>query len=143
MIGDPDLNHSKLKQSHQALTGKLEVLNKLDSEILELLDEDELADEQADTFTDKIQLAIIDIDQALKGDVNPVGRSALEGESSVITTHTSPLTISTTGPSSTESADVPKVKLPKLTLKRFNRDLTNWTTFWDSFESSIHNNTGL
>ena len=146
MTGDPDLNHSKLKQSHQeALTGKLEVLNKLDSEILELLDEDELADEieQADTFTDKIQLAIIDIDQALKGDVNPVGRSALEGESSVITTHTSPLTVLTTGSSSTESADVPKMKLPKLTLKRFNGDLANWTTFWDSFESSIHNNTGL
>ena len=119
MIGDPDLNHSKLKQSHQALTGKLEVLNKLDSEILELLDEDELADEieQADMFTDKIQLAIIDIDQALKGDVNPAGRSALEGESSVITTHTSPPTVSTTGPSSTESADVPKVKLPKLTFE--------------------------
>ena len=101
MISDPDLNHSKLKQSHQALKGKLEVL---DSEILELLDEDELADEieQVDTFTDKIhdQLAIIDIDQALMGDVNPVGRSALEGESSVITTHTSPLTVSTTGPSS-------------------------------------------
>ena len=139
------MNHSKLKQPHQALTGKLEVLNKLDSEILELLDEDELADEieQADTFTDKIQLAIIDIDQALKGDVNPVGRSALKGESSVITTHTSLLTVSTTGPSATESADVPKVKLPKLTLKWFNGDLTNWTTFWDSFESSIHNNTGL
>ena len=142
MIGDPDLNH---EQSHQALTGKLEVLNKLDSEILELLDEDELADEieQADTFTDKIQLAIIDIDEALKGDVNPVGRSALEGESSIMTTHASPLTVSTTGPSSTESADVPEVKLPKLTLKQFNGDLTNWTTFWDSFESSIHNNTGL
>ena len=48
MINDPDLNHLKLKQSHQALKGKLEVL---DSEILELFGEDELADEieQADT----------------------------------------------------------------------------------------------
>ena len=36
MIGDPDLNYSKLKQSHQALIAKPEVLNKLDSEILEL-----------------------------------------------------------------------------------------------------------
>ena len=58
MIGDADLNHSKPKESHQVRTCKLEVLNKLDSEILQLLDEDELADdiEQADTFTDKIQL---------------------------------------------------------------------------------------
>ena len=33
------------KQAHQALTGKLEVLNKVDSETLEVLNEDELADE--------------------------------------------------------------------------------------------------
>ena len=38
---------------------------------------------------------------------------------------------------------ITKVKLPKLTLKRFNGDLTKWATFWDSFESSIHNNLGL
>ena len=35
------------------------------------------------------------------------------------------------------------VKLPKLTLKRFNGDLTRWTTFWDSFKSAIHDNSGL
>ena len=36
-----------------------------------------------------------------------------------------------------------RVKLPKLALKRFNGDLTKWVTFWDSFESSIHNNPGI
>ena len=35
------------------------------------------------------------------------------------------------------------VKLPKLTMKRFNGDLTKWTTFWDSFSSSVHVNTAL
>ena len=38
---------------------------------------------------------------------------------------------------------LPKVKLPKLTLKKFNGDLTKWTPFWDSYESSIHSNSGL
>ena len=38
---------------------------------------------------------------------------------------------------------IAKVKLPKLTLKRFNGDVTKWATFWDSFESSIHNNLRL
>ena len=38
---------------------------------------------------------------------------------------------------------VPKVKLPKLSLKTFNGDLTTWITFWDNFESSIHNNPDL
>ena len=37
----------------------------------------------------------------------------------------------------------PKVKLPKLTLKRFTGEITAWSTFWESFESSIHQNTGL
>ena len=31
-----------------------------------------------------------------------------------------------------------RVKLPKLVPKRFNGDLTKWSTFWDLFESSIH-----
>jgi len=35
------------------------------------------------------------------------------------------------------------VKLPKLTLKKFNGDLTKWTTFWDSYETSIHLNSQL
>lgn len=37
----------------------------------------------------------------------------------------------------------PHVKLPKLSLKRFNGDLTKWITFWDTFESAVHNNPAL
>ena len=36
-----------------------------------------------------------------------------------------------------------RVKLPKLSLKKFNKDLTSWTPFWDSFKSSIHDNDEL
>lgn len=36
-----------------------------------------------------------------------------------------------------------QVKLPKLSMKRFNGDLTKWMTFWDSFNSSIHSNPSL
>ena len=36
-----------------------------------------------------------------------------------------------------------KVKLPKLELKKFDGDSSKWTAFWDSFESSIHLNSGL
>ena len=35
------------------------------------------------------------------------------------------------------------VKLPKLSIKKFNGDLTKWVTFWDSFDSSIHSNLSL
>ena len=37
----------------------------------------------------------------------------------------------------------PRVKLPKLSLKRFNGDLTKWTTFWDTFKSAVHDNPTL
>ncbi|KAL5474082.1 hypothetical protein EMCRGX_G028656 [Ephydatia muelleri] len=36
-----------------------------------------------------------------------------------------------------------KVKLPKLSLRKFDGDLTSWATFWDSYESSIHLNPDL
>ena len=38
---------------------------------------------------------------------------------------------------------VPQVKIPKLNMKRFNGDMTKWTTFWDSFAFSIHDDSAL
>jgi len=35
-------------------------------------------------------------------------------------------------------AHAPNVKLPKLSLKKYNGNLVKWTTFWDTFESSVH-----
>ena len=34
-------------------------------------------------------------------------------------------------------------KLPKINLKRFNGDITKFYTFWESFESAVHNNEEL
>ena len=62
-----ELNSMRLRQWKQPLSGKLDVLSKLDKELIELVPE-ELDNEvdQADKIREKIQLAIIDIDQALK-----------------------------------------------------------------------------
>ena len=35
------------------------------------------------------------------------------------------------------------MKLPKLSLSHFSGNVTKWTTFWDSFESTVHNNDDL
>ena len=35
------------------------------------------------------------------------------------------------------------VKLPRITLPHFNGNLMKWTPFWDSYESSVHNNREL
>ena len=45
-----------------------------------------------------------------------------------------------TGP---EHSRIHKVKLPKMVLKKFDGQLTNWATFWDMFKSSVHTNTEL
>ena len=34
----------------------------------------------------------------------------------------------------------PKSRLPKLALPKVKGDVKNWTTFWDSFKSAVHNN---
>ena len=35
------------------------------------------------------------------------------------------------------------MKLPKLVLRPFSGDITAWTTFWESYESAVHNNRDL
>ena len=40
----------------------------------------------------------------------------------------------------TDRAHACKAKLPKINLRKFNGNLTSWSTFWDLFESSIHLN---
>ena len=35
------------------------------------------------------------------------------------------------------------VKLPRVKLKAFTGDLTQWTPFWESFEAAVHTNTHL
>ena len=42
-----------------------------------------------------------------------------------------------------ESGRGPRVKLPKVVLKRFDGRPTEWATFWDMFQSSVHNNPDL
>ena len=43
----------------------------------------------------------------------------------------------------TEIPKAARTKLPKLTLRRFKGDVTQFRTFWDTFESAVHSNPGL
>ena len=143
---------SRLRQYSEALKEKSDLLKRLDGEILELVKEEELEEEieQADVFSEKIQLALIELSDALgKGHVPgtpsppPDVRMGIEPTAE----HTGEPPAPSTGiPESTESVCreyVSQVKLPKLVLRKFDGNVTNWITFWDSFESAIHSNTGL
>ena len=62
------MNIAKLWQQRQSIEGKVQILAKLDEEILDLVEEDglEAEIEQADIVKEKLTLCIIDIDQAIE-----------------------------------------------------------------------------
>ena len=44
---------------------------------------------------------------------------------------------------STPVTPADRIKLPKLSTESFNGEVTKWTTFWDSYDSAIHQNSSL
>lgn len=124
--GPPD--RTTLAQLKLMLKEKLETLKGLDEEILELTLEAKLDEEveQADT---RVYGAIVKIDQAC------------EKSRSV----TPPTRLSERG-TRMDASDRPHghhVKLPKLTIKPFGGEVTDWTSFWDPYEAAIHLNTEI
>ena len=168
-IDSGEIKVSKLSQYLKTLKEKVETLRNLDAKILEAMEDgDELITEieQADLNREVIELAILDIEAALQlGDgrksadrptqatLNDAGRASSNVTSSPQvndTTHLhSDAVVEGSEPASASPLDEvltvhhQKARLPKLELKRFEGELTTWTSFWDSFEAAIHNNEQL
>lgn len=194
-----ELDLVKILQLKLNLEDKLTVLKGLDSEILNLLEEEEeIAEdiEKADEYKGLACAAIIRAEKVSTG--APTKRSVsafIESGESAAMTHTLPtrpvvhnteenpnpeatsvdfaaephMTLTTSvGSSSTSVVPIvsvssiatdrssgiehllpttthakTSVKLPKLTLRPFSSDLTQWFTFWDSFSAAVHNNSQL
>jgi len=113
------------------LNEKLEVIRTLDAEVIELIEEEEaLTNEiqQADTYRESIHSYLLRIEAALgtPAATPPTGRATLPTAGETATASTSTI-----------------VKLPRLKLKAFAGDLTQWTPFWQSFKATAHSNTSL
>lgn len=111
------------------LEEKLVVLKQLDSDIAELIEEEDAVAEdieQADIIKEGIYGVLVRIESHTASLV-----PAIPAE---------PEATPRTG-EATSSAN--KVKPPKLTIQRFGGDLCAWQTFWDSFRSAIHDNASL
>ena len=143
----------KLRQLKQSIEEKAAILTTMNAEVLEKAPDEEVEDEiqQADICTEKIQLALLKLTQFFEK-IERVGDGVTEPTavlsvtpSTVTTTGVTPSTVTTTGvtPSTVTTTGVTKVKLPKLSLKKFNGDVSKWTSFWDSFESAVHQNKDL
>ena len=110
---------SKLTQLKLSSQEELETLRQLDSEILDLTEEDHLVDkiEEANIFKEEIYTAITKIEKLVSMTTsNPHAASSHIQEPSAI--------------SSSPRDSVHRAKLPKLTLKSFNGDITTWISFW-------------
>lgn len=123
-------NAVKLSQHELSLREKLETLGQLDAEILDLVEEESIAEEieQSDEFKERIYSVLVRIDHISK----PKAKTPPPGTPTVSRDRT-------TGGVAPHS----NVKLPKLTIQPFGGDLTTWTTFWDSYNAAIHDNGSL
>ena len=118
-------NVARLRQLKLSLEEKLRTLTRMDEEIVDLVDDDAIQEEieQADIFKERIYAATIMIGEPNSRRSTPPGDVDEDREAS--------------------HSRGAHVRLPKLTIRPFNGDITNWTTFWDSFESAIDSNSGL
>ncbi len=127
-LATPSPELTRLSQLRCSLEEKLETLKLLDAEILDLVeDEEALTDEieQADEFKSAIYTAIIKAEKKNQ----PMAAS---------TGHASTSSADPGTPGSAASAKTNRMKLPKLALRSFSGNITQWLTFWDSFKSAIH-----
>ena len=114
---------SRLKIIYEQLEGKMKVFSNLDGEIVALCPEDDIEREieDSESITAKIIEARRKIDTTLKE--NPRDR-----------THVLLPPVEDPGT---------RPRLPKLTLPKFRGKVTNWSAFWDSYKSAVHDNTSI
>lgn len=121
---------NKLKQIKISLRDRMEILRNLDEAILGALEKDEEIEEEiadAGRFSERILELIVEIESVL----------SLHGSKSQ-SGNGSPTQVS-----KAESAGSANkhAKLPRISLKSFSGEPSQWLTFWDSFRSAVHENT--
>ena len=126
----------KLMQQRLILEEKLQILKQFDDKIVLLIEEVNIGEEIAnsDEIRQAIQGVIVHVDFCLERlkkywskDTSSSSMSAGSAPLAPISPHTNNTT----------------VRLPKLELKHFNGNLMEWTSFWHSYSSSIHENSNL
>ena len=129
LISARSIDETKLLHNKRMLEEKLDQLKALDNDIVKLTGEGDLEAEiqQADDYKSEIFAAIVKIERALKP---PSATPPIEDPASAPTPGMA-------------RVQVTNVKLPKLSIKPFGGEITQWISFWDSFKSSIHDNTTL
>ncbi len=115
-----ELDKTRLSQLKMSLQEKFETLKHLDEEILEMIDDEGLEEEieQADAFKERFFAASASMDRLR------LSPTTAQGEGS--TTH--PTVADGRTHASPTLGAVSRVRLPKLSLRKFEGDITTWTS---------------
>ena len=154
------INKDRLHTINELLNAKLAIVKRIDEEILELCDTKEIEE------ADEIYSRVLDVKQAISkaSTETKTSKTITQGNNGIVhseTTNAEVKVIETTkqqqGESSNKKAlavnnenpvnynsnNETKTKLPRLIVQKFNGNPTKWNSFWDSFRSAIHENTGI
>ncbi|KAF8776764.1 hypothetical protein HNY73_013711 [Argiope bruennichi] len=137
-LANEQLNSEKLEEFSEILNCKFEQLSIVDQQLEPLFNTDNFEEEfeTAQEYRDKVLLCLF----RTKKKINQVAKLNLDNSSLVENTAS---TIPTENflPQNVESI---RIKFPKYHIARFfGDDASKWLTFWNSFETAVHNNESL
>ena len=147
MSGEADQSKlDRLTTLNKILDEKLALVIKLDCKILEECDIKDIRKgiEESEEIESRVYETKNKIEQlfAKKHQVKTNNESPVSVSTEIITESVIEHSSQETNPVSMAQF-VQKTRLPKLSLPRFNGEITKFRTFWDSFQSAVDNNPNL
>ena len=135
-----DLSTSNRRKLLEILTEKVETIKTLNKKVANHADVDDSVTElvESEQYLIDLELKIDTIREGSSNQQRDENQNSREDRTPDTTPPSSHVSLDTCN-----SSNASYHKLPKLTLPQFNRNVTEWQTFWDCFESSIHFNTTL
>ena len=123
-LASPTPDPVRLDQLKRGLNDTFETLNDIQVQLLPKLDPGDVEGDidEAERVKDRLFAAMARVDRAL-AHATPI---------------TPPAAFAPTTPPPLTTA-----KLPELTIKKFNGSLIGWSSFWESFKNSVHDNPSL
>ena len=135
-----DLSTSNRRKLLEILTEKVETIKTLTEKVANHADVDDFVTElvESEQYLIDLELKIDTIREGSSNQQRDENQNSRENRTPDGTPPSSHVSLDTCN-----SSNASYHKLPKLTLPQFNGNVTEWQTFWDCFESSIHFNTTL
>ena len=162
LLKETKANKGRLQTITTLLDEKIKRVKVLDEKVLELCEVEDIATEIEES--DEIISRTLDIQRDIAEGICKVSKSLdqpkISNEENLVGTNvilqdSQPLTSNSVQEQPTEISDLAnqatvhnsspvscqvRPKLPKLVLSKFKGNVTNWTTFWDSYKTAVHEN---